>query len=59
MFKIKTMNKISKVGLGKLDPARFEIGDNVENEDAILVRSACRTIPSPPPSGPSPGRARG
>ncbi|MEG1999933.1 MAG: 3-phosphoglycerate dehydrogenase family protein [Evtepia sp.] len=39
-YRIKTMNKISKVGLSQLTPTRFEIGDTVEHEDAILVRSA-------------------
>lgn len=36
---IKTMNKISEKGLALFDE-RYEVGDNVENEDAILVRSA-------------------
>lgn len=39
MYRVKTMNKISKIGLAELDD-RFEIADNMENEDAILVRSA-------------------
>ena len=39
MYRVKTMNKISKIGLAQLDD-RFEIGDAFENEDAILVRSA-------------------
>ncbi len=39
MYKVKTMNKISKIGLAQLDD-RFEISDNMEHEDAILVRSA-------------------
>ena len=39
MYHIKTMNKISKVGLAQLDD-RFEISDTMEQEDAILVRSA-------------------
>lgn len=39
MYHVKTMNKISKIGLAQLDD-RFEISDNFENEDAILVRSA-------------------
>lgn len=33
------MNKIAKIGLAQLDD-RFEIGDELANEDAILVRSA-------------------
>ena len=40
MFRIKTLNKISNVGLAELDPTRFQVGDDVENEDGILVRSA-------------------
>ncbi len=40
MFRIKTLNKISSAGLSQLDPARFQVGDSVENEDGILVRSA-------------------
>lgn len=39
MYRIKTMNKISKVGLAQLDD-RFEISDSMEHEQAILVRSA-------------------
>ena len=40
MFNIKTMNKISTVGLERLPAENYTVGDNVENEDAILVRSA-------------------
>ena len=40
MFRIKTLNKISNVGLAELDATRFQVGDDVENEDGILVRSA-------------------
>ena len=40
MYKLKTMNKISKKGLAVLDQNLYEIGDAVENEDGILVRSA-------------------
>ena len=40
MFNIKTMNKISAVGLERLPAENYTVGDNVENEDAILVRSA-------------------
>ena len=39
MYQVKTMNKISKIGLAQLDD-RFQIADDVANEDAILVRSA-------------------
>ena len=40
MFKIKTMNKIAPVGLERLSADSYTVGDGVENEDAILVRSA-------------------
>ena len=40
MYRIKTLNKISSVGLSKLDPSRFQVGGDVSNEDGILVRSA-------------------
>jgi len=39
MFQIKTMNKIAPVGLAVLDE-NYNVGDAVENEDGILVRSA-------------------
>lgn len=40
MFNIKTLNKISNVGLSKFDKAKYVYGDDVENPDAIMVRSA-------------------
>ena len=40
MFQIKTMNKISSVGLNTFDPELYQISDSCTNEDAILVRSA-------------------
>ena len=40
MYRIKTLNKISSVGLARLDRDRFQVGNDVENEDGILVRSA-------------------
>lgn len=40
MYRIKTMNKISTAGLDQLDKTRFQVGNEVENEDGILVRSA-------------------
>ena len=38
-IEIKTMNKISEKGLALFDE-RYHVADDVENEDAILVRSA-------------------
>ncbi len=40
MYKIKTLNKISNVGLDKFDKTRYTHGDEIENPDAIMVRSA-------------------
>lgn len=40
MFQIKTLNKISACGLQVFDPAAYTHGDEMENPDAIMVRSA-------------------
>ena len=40
MFNILTLNKISKLGLDKLDSAKYTCADSIEAPDAILVRSA-------------------
>ena len=40
MYNIKTLNKISNVGLSKFDKSKYAYGDDVENPDAIMVRSA-------------------
>lgn len=40
MFNIKTLNKISEVGTSKFDPAKYTCSSDVENPDAIMVRSA-------------------
>ena len=40
MKKIKLLNKISKIGTDALDPAFYNVGADVENPDAIMVRSA-------------------
>ncbi len=40
MFKIKTLNKISPHGLDKFDKKYYTYGDDIENPDGILVRSA-------------------
>lgn len=39
MYKIKTYNKISKVGLSVFDD-KYTVGDEVENADGAIVRSA-------------------
>ena len=40
MFKVKLMNKIAKVGTDMLSANKYEIGETVQDEDAVLVRSA-------------------
>ena len=40
MYRIKTFNKISPVGLERFDPALYTVSDNMDCEDGILVRSA-------------------
>ena len=40
MYRIKTLNKISSSGLSQLDKSRFQVGNEVTDEDGILVRSA-------------------
>jgi len=40
MYNIKTMNKIAAVVLERLPADSYTVGDGVENEDGILVRSA-------------------
>lgn len=39
-YKIKTLNAISKVGLNRLPDSEFEVGTDLENPDALLLRSA-------------------
>ena len=40
MYRIKTFNKISPVGLNRLEPENYTVSDAETNEDGILVRSA-------------------
>ena len=40
MYRIKTFNKISPVGLSRFDPDLYSVGDDLTGEDGILVRSA-------------------
>ena len=40
MKKIKLMNKIAKVGTDVFDRAKYEVSEELTNEDAIMVRSA-------------------
>ena len=40
MYRIKTFNKISPVGLSRFDPERYAVSDSETGEHGILVRSA-------------------
>ena len=40
MYRVKTFNKISPIGLNRLDPELYTVSDSETEEDAILVRSA-------------------
>lgn len=40
MYNVKLYNKISKVGLNDLDPAKYTCSEDFEDYDAVLVRSA-------------------
>lgn len=40
MYNVKLYNKISKVGLDNLDPAKYTCAEDFEDYDAVLVRSA-------------------
>ena len=40
MLKVKLMNKIAKVGTDVLSAAKYEVGEQVVDEDAVMVRSA-------------------
>lgn len=40
MYNIKTLNKISDVGLSKFDTTKYTYANEIENPDAIMVRSA-------------------
>lgn len=40
MFNIQTLNKISKYGTDNFDTAKYNVADEVQNPDAVMVRSA-------------------
>ena len=40
MYQIKTINKISPIGLNHMDAEHYNVADDITNEDGILVRSA-------------------
>ena len=39
MFTVLTLNNIALKGLAEFDPKHFQVGDDIENPDAILLRS--------------------
>ena len=39
-MKVRLMNKISQEGLKRLPADRYEVGEDMEHADAIMVRSA-------------------
>lgn len=40
MYNVQMLNKIAKVGTDRLDPAKYTLGTEMDNPDAVLVRSA-------------------
>src|ERR1044071_4116092 len=40
MFKVQTLNNISVLGLERLPRDRYEIASEIQNPDALMVRSA-------------------
>ena len=40
MYNIKTMNKISPVGMKRFNSDKYACGDDIASPDAIMVRSA-------------------
>lgn len=40
MYNVKTLNKIAACGTDLLDRSKYTVGDDIDNPQAILVRSA-------------------
>lgn len=40
MYRVKIMNKIAPAGIRKLDPSNYEVGQDVERYQGMLIRSA-------------------
>ena len=57
MFKIQTLNNISKNGLSRLPANAYQVGNDVADPDAVLVRSADMHGASPAKSIKAVGRA--
>jgi len=57
MFKVRTLNNISVAGLERLPRDRYEVASDLQNPDALLVRSADLHQMEIPPSVKAIGRA--
>src|SRR5688500_11654967 len=57
MFKIQTLNNISVLGLERLPRDRYEVASDIQNPDAVLVRSADMHKTEVPASVNAAGRA--
>ena len=49
-MKVRLMNKISQEGLKRLPADRYEVGEDLDHADAIMVRSRhpCPALPRVP-----------
>jgi D-3-phosphoglycerate dehydrogenase len=57
VFKVLTLNNIAKVGLSRLPADAYQIGNDIKDPDAVLVRSASMHASAIPPSLKAVGRA--
>ena len=57
MYKIRTLNNISEKGLSRFPSERYDIGDETQDPDAILVRSHQLTVADATPALRAVGRA--
>ena len=48
MFNVKLFNKISKTGVSSLTADKYVLGEELEEYDAVLVRSAKLMLSSDP-----------
>jgi len=57
VFKVLTLNNIAKVGLQRLPADAYQIGNDIKDPDAVLVRSASMHATAIPPNLKAVGRA--
>jgi D-3-phosphoglycerate dehydrogenase len=57
MYQIRTLNNISEKGLARLPAEQYEVGDDIADPDAILVRSHQLSVEDVTPSLRAVGRA--